>query len=207
MGYSLSSKNILFLSSMPESVAHHSLNLLYNYYMKYIFFPGNNFSNKKWIYTLSKKFLSEDRTILNYSHWETGERQIDFNKELEKIKVLNIQEDCIAICKSAGCYLSYLSSKNNYLNIKKFIFIGYPYLWLENLNFNPIEALEYSNERLLIIQKENDPVIGYADLTKILEEKGIKADIIKYKKIGEDYNTHDYEDTKYLMEEIEKYLN
>ncbi len=175
--------------------------------MKYIFFPGNSFSNKEWIYTLSKEFLSEDKIILNYNHWGTEKRQIDFNKELEKIKLLNIQEDCIAICKSAGCYLSYLSSKNNYLNINKFIFIGYPYLWLENLKFNPIDALKYSNDRLLILQKENDPVAGYTDLTKILEEEGIKADIMEYERIGEDNYTHDYEDTKYLMKKIEKYLN
>ena len=175
--------------------------------MKYIFFPGNTISHKEWIHTLSKEFASKDKIILNYSHWETGDRLIDFNKELEKVKQLNIQEDCVAICKSAGCYLSYLSSKNNYLNINKFIFIGYPYLWLENLKLNPIEALEYSNEKLLIIQKEKDPVIGYAELAKILEEKGLKADIMKYERIGEDNNTHDYEDTRYLVEEIEKYVD
>jgi len=175
--------------------------------MKYIFFPGNSISNKEWIHTLSNEFRSKDTMVLNYDHWEMGEKLIDFNKELEKIKLLNIKDDCIAICKSAGCYLSYLSSKNNYLNVNRFVFIGYPYLWLENQKFNPIETLKYADEKLVIIQKEKDPAIWYADLTKILEEKGIKINVIRYERMGEDNNTHNYEDTKYLKKEIKKYLD
>lgn len=151
---------------------------------------------------------NQDKIVFNYNHWETNENQINFDEEVEKIKLLDIQEDCIAICKSAGCYLSYLSYKNNYLKIKKFIFIGYPYLWLGNLNLNPREALEYTSKNLLIIQKEKDPVIGYEDLTKVIKEKrNISADIIKYEKDGEANNTHNYEDTSYIMRIIEKYLN
>jgi hypothetical protein len=174
--------------------------------MKYIFFPGNSVFNKEWIYTLSEEFTNKDKIVLNYNHWETGEKQISFDDEVEKIKGLDIQEDCIAICKSAGSYLSYLSSKSNFLNIGKFVFIGYPYIWLENLNINPLEALEYTGKRLLIIQKERDPVIGWKQLMNIVQERGIDANIIKYERDNEDNNTHSYEDIDYLAEIIKKYL-
>jgi hypothetical protein len=175
--------------------------------MKYIFFPGNSISNKEWINSFSLEFNNQDKTVLSYNHWDTGEKQINFNKELEKIRLLDFQEDCVAICKSAGCYLSYLASKNKFLNINKFVFIGYPYFWLENLKLNPMEALNYSNDRVLIIQKEMDLVIGYYDISRILDENNIKVEIIKYEREGEAVDTHHYEDTKYLKEMIEEYLN
>jgi len=175
--------------------------------MKHIFFPGNSISNKDWINNLSRDFSYKDKLILNYDHWRTGNKQIDFGNEVTKIKKLGINNDCIAICKSAGCYLSYLSSKNGCLNIKKFIFIGYPYLWLKKLNIDPLEALEYLGDKLLVIQKEDDPVIGWEALLKIMEKQNFQTNIVKYKKLGEDDNTHSYDDTRYLVELVEEYLN
>lgn len=175
--------------------------------MQYIFFPGNSISNKEWMNTLSLEFNSRDNLVLSYTHWDKGDKQIDFNQELEKIKLLNIENDCIAICKSAGCYLSYLASKKNFLNIKKFVFIGYPYLWLENLKLNPTEALNYSNNNVLIIQKEKDPVIGYEELSKRLRENSIKGEVIKYVRKGGAIDTHHYEDTGYLKKIIKENLN
>ena len=100
-------------------------------------------------------------------------------------------------------FLNY--SKNNYLNIKKFIFIGYPYLWLEDLRLDPLEALKFLNDKILIIQKKKDPVIGSEELVKILNENNIQEKLIKYTRKGEPDDTHSYDDTKFLMEVIEEY--
>jgi hypothetical protein len=175
--------------------------------MKYIFFPGNSARNKEWIDSLASQFSNSPKEIIHYSHWYNEEESIDFEIELDKVEKLNIKDDCIAVSKSAGCYLSYLSQKRNILNIQRYIFIGFPYSWLEMKGFNPVEVLKKTGENLLIIQKGKDPAMSFDKLKNIIEENGISAEMIEYKRGGEPIDNHSYEDLEYLKETIDSFVN
>lgn len=132
---------------------------------------------------------------------------IDFDLELKRVGELNINDSCIAVCKSAGCYLSYLVDKENILNIKKYIFIGFPYNWLEKREINPVEMLKEIEKETLIIQKSEDPEISFDKLKTIIEKNSFNTKIIEYKREGEPLNNHSYEDIKYLKEIIDSFTD
>lgn len=169
--------------------------------MKYIFFPGNSSHNREWIDRLAAEF-NHEKTVIHYEHWSSADKDIDFDLETDKISKLNITEDCIAICKSAGCYLSYILQKKNILNIKKYIFIGFPYSWLEMKDIKPIEMLKDIDQGVTILQKSKDPAMYYEQLDRIIKENNIEAKLMEYTRTGEPIDNHQYEDTKYLRDII-----
>jgi hypothetical protein len=169
--------------------------------MKYIFLPGNSSHNKEWIDRLAGEF-NQEKTVIHYRHWSSGDKDIDIDFETDRISKLNITEDCIAVCKSAGCYLSYTLQKRNILNIKKFVFIGFPYSWLEMKDINPVDMLKGIDTEVIIIQKSKDPAIQYEQLDRIIKENNIDARLIEYTREGEPEDNHSYEDTKYLRDII-----
>lgn len=173
--------------------------------MKYVFFPENSAKNRIWIDSLANQFTDLPKEVIHYSHWESGEDSIDFQLELEKVRELNIKDDCIAVSKSAGCYLSYIANKENVLDIQKYIFIGFPYSWFEMKDINPIEMLKDIEKEILIIQKSEDPAMPFDQLEKILENNDINVKMIKYNREGEPVDNHSYEDVKYLKETIDSF--
>lgn len=175
--------------------------------MKYIFLPGNSAKNRVWIDSLANQFNKDSKEIIHYSHWESGEEDINFELELNKLRKLNIKDDCIAVCKSAGSYLSYIANKENVLNIKKYIFIGFPYSWLEMKGIDPVEMFKAIDQEVLIIQKREDPAIPFEKLKIIIEKNGINAKMIEYIREGEPLNNHSYEDIEYLKEIIYSFVS
>jgi len=175
--------------------------------MEYIFLPGNSAKNRVWIDSLANQFNKDSKEIIHYSHWESGEEDINFELELNKLRKLNIKDDCIAVCKSAGSYLSYIANKENVLNIKKYIFIGFPYSWLEMKGIDPIEMLKEIDKEVLIIQKSKDPAIPFEKLKIIIEKNVINAKMIEYTREGEPLNNHSYEDIEYLKEIIYSFVS
>jgi hypothetical protein len=173
--------------------------------MKYVFFPGNSARNKIWIDSLANQFTDLSKEVVHYSHWENGQESIDFQLELDKVREINIKDDCIAICKSAGCYLSYIANKENVLDIQKYIFIGFPYSWFEMKDINPIEMLKDIDKEILIIQKSEDPAMPFGKLKSIIRKNSINAKMIEYNREGEPVDNHSYEDVKYLKETIDSF--
>ena len=173
--------------------------------MRYIFLPGNSSHNKEWIDSLAKAFTQGDKTIIYYNHWDIEDGFIDFDFELRKIKELNITEECVAICKSAGCVLSIKAYKKTYFNIDKFIFIGFPYYWARNRGEDLEELLASIDRPTLFIQKPKDPAIPFTELKEIAEKRNMKASFIEYARVGEVCDNHNYDDIKFLQAEIEAF--
>jgi pimeloyl-ACP methyl ester carboxylesterase len=102
--------------------------------MRILYLPGNTANHKEWIDKLTKDTdISLEKDILHYKHWETGDQIINFDTELERLRDLVKDDEYIVVGKSAGCALGLMAYKQKIVNAKRFIFLGFPYLWLEKL--------------------------------------------------------------------------
>ncbi len=167
--------------------------------MRILYLPGNTTNNKEWIDKLAQDTnTSLEKDILHYSHWDTGEQIINFNTELDRLENLIKDDEYIVVGKSAGCALGLMAYKKGILNVKRFIFLGFPYTWLENLGIDPDELLSDINRPVLFIQKPYDPVISFNDLKGRIEGISNFFTFLEYKREGEEDNNHNYGDTKYI---------
>ncbi len=169
-----------------------------------LFLPGNTKDHKQWCESLMNAFEG-DNTMLYYDHWK-GEGNIQWDVELEKIKDLNLTEPINVVGKSAGCILGMKAQRLGYINVNKFVFIGFPYNWALNRGDNVDELLDNLITPTLFIQKPYDPVIGYEQLKEIIDKKGLNVSIIKYQRPMEVDNNHSYEDIPYLKKVIESFV-
>lgn len=167
--------------------------------MRILFLPGNTPIHREWVKKLADDTnTSLKKDILFYKHWDTGESTINFDTELEKLKTIIKEDEYIVVGKSAGCALALMAYKQNIINVRNFIFLGFPYLWLENLRINPKELLNNMNKEILFIQKPLDPVISFNDLKNRIGDMNNLFTFLEYIREGEDDNNHGYDDTKYI---------
>ena len=171
----------------------------------YIFLPGNNKENKQWCESLRDSFEGKNEMIY-YNHWN-GEGNINWDIELEKIKNLNITEKVNIVGKSAGCILGIKALNMGYIDVNKFVFIGFPYNWALQRGDNVDELLNYLKTPSLFIQKAYDPVIGYDELVKTVINKGLDMSTLKYQRTSEVENNHNYDDVSYLKDIITDFIN
>lgn len=172
----------------------------------YLFLPGNNVNNKEWCEILRDTYPDDEKLMLYYSHWD-DEGSIDWNTELDRIMTLDIPNDPIIIAKSAGCVLGLMAQKLEYLKVKAFVFIGFPYHWASNRGDDIDYLLDNLTTRSLFIQKEKDPVVGYEELNTILKSKDLKMTAIKYERVDEANDNHRYKDINYIVSEASKFIN
>lgn len=171
----------------------------------YLFLPGNNRENREWCERLKDNFPAEKKEMIYYDHWN-GMGNIVWDTELEKIRKLNISEDCFVVGKSAGCILGMKAENLNYLKVSRFVFIGFPYYWAVNRGDDVDSLLSNLDTKTLIIQKPHDPVIGFSDLKEIVKRNNCSCiDMLEYMREGEVDNNHDYYDVQYLIERIEEF--
>lgn len=169
--------------------------------MKIIYLPGNSVNNKIWIEKVKKKFdeFSEGE-ILNYDHWQNGEKFINMKKEAEKLaKIVEDKNDYFVFAKSIGSVLALKSIYEGKLKAKKMIICGHPYRTLPNSDY-----LKFLKVPTVFIQNEFDPVYGFAELERILREDG-PSDYQIIKNEGTD--THDYEDLEMLSQTAKEFFN
>jgi len=171
----------------------------------YLFLPGNSKEHKKWGESLRDSFKEDNKLMLYYDHWK-GEGNIDWNTELNKIMALDIKEKIYVVGKSAGCILGMKAQKLGYIDVEKYIFIGFPYNWAKQRGDEVDYLLENLKTKSLFIQKPKDPVIGYGELVSLLKAKRTNVDTLEYIRKGEEDNTHGYEDIEYLRDVITKYV-
>ena len=173
--------------------------------MRILYLPGNNAHNRIWIDQLAKDTnTSLEKDVLYYSHWDTGEDTINFDTELEKLKTITKDDEYLVVGKSAGCALSLMAYKQNIVNIKRFIFLGFPYLWLESLEINPKGLLSEIDKPILFIQKPLDPAISFNDLRGGIGDMNNLFAFLEYHRDEEADDNHGYDDTKYIGDIITK---
>lgn len=176
--------------------------------MRFLYLPGNTANHKEWVDKLAKDTNSSlEKDILYYHHWDTGEQIINFNTELERLKELVQEDEYMVVGKSAGCALGLMAYKKVIVNAKRFVFLGFPYLWLENLGIDPKELLSNLDKPVLFIQKPLDPVISFNDLKDRIGDMNSLFTFLEYKREGEPDNNHGYDDAKYIGDIIVKNIN
>jgi len=176
--------------------------------MKILFLPGNSEHNKEWVNQLANDTHTKlEKNTYYYNHWETGEETIDFDTELLNLKITLSKDKYLIVAKSAGCALSLMAFKQGITDIYKFIFIGYPYTWLEMLKIDPIDLLKDISKEILFIQKPLDPAIPFLKLKESIGEVNDSFSFLEYERVGESIDNHRYEDTKYLGEIVSRSLN
>ena len=171
----------------------------------YLFLPGNDKGNKQWCESLRDSFDEKDKLMLFYNHW-IGEGNIDWNTELDKIMGLKIQGKTYVIGKSAGCILGLKAQKLGYIDVDRYIFIGFPYYWAKERKDEVDYLLDNLKTPSLFIQKPKDPVMGYKELKTLLNAKSLNVKTLEYKSNGEPDSDHHYADIQYLKECIQEYL-
>jgi pimeloyl-ACP methyl ester carboxylesterase len=166
-----------------------------------IYLPGNSFNNKEWIEKVKEKFDSfSDGEILNYDHWQNGEKFIDMKKEAEKLaKLVEDKNDYFIFAKSIGSILALKSIYEAKLKPLKMVICGHPYRTLSNSDY-----LKFLKIPTLFIQNEFDPVYSFAELERTLKENG-PNDYKIIKNVGVD--THDYEDLERLAKMVKEFFS
>ena len=97
-----------------------------------IILPGNSLKNKGWGGLFANHYAAgfDSVFMLEYDHWITGEANIDFTSELQKLQVhissLLAGTEITLFAKSAGSLLGLLAIHQGMLNPIRVVFFGMP---------------------------------------------------------------------------------
>jgi len=165
--------------------------------MHIIYLSGGSVHNKIWIEEVKSKFDKfSDGQILYYSHWESGEKNLNFEVETKKISALvNGKDEYFIFAKSIGSVLALKSIYEKIISPKKIVICGHPYNLAKELGFPIDDYLSNLSIPATFIQNEFDPLFSFSELENILQiNKVNNYSLIKNQNI----NTHDYEDYEKL---------
>jgi len=173
--------------------------------MHIIYLGGGSVRNKTWIEKIKSEFDTfSDGQILYYDHWLTGEKNLNFEIESQKLaELVKDKPEYFVFAKSIGSILVLKSIYEKIFNPKKIVFCGHPYNLAQELNFPVNDYLKSLLAPTMFIQNEFDPLLSYADLEKVLGENS-PADYHLIKNPGN--NTHDYDDFESLTKLVKIYF-
>jgi|GEM_PF-545109 len=165
--------------------------------MHIIYLSGGSVRNKDWIERVKSEFDQfSDGEILYYSHWETGEKNLNFEFESQKLtNLVKGKSEYFIFAKSIGSVLALKSIYEKIINPKKIVICGHPYNLSKELGFPINDYLKSLPIPAMFIQNEFDPAYSFNELAEVLSNNS-PADyhLIKIP----DNNTHDYEDYENL---------
>ena len=172
--------------------------------MKLILLSGNSVNTREWIEFVERelKDLFDLTYIQYYKHWETGNENIDFDYELNKLSnSLKDKKDYVIFGKSAGVALALKGISEGKLSPKKCMLTGIPVFWCDSINAPIRKWIKNYKTPSYFIQKTKDPAINARDLKSLLEKNKVKNS--KFIEIpGEDHHYEDLEELKRLMKEL-----
>jgi len=173
--------------------------------MNALLFGGNSFRNKDWVHRVGESFNSMfDKVVVHdYAHWSSGEPNIDFKTEQEKLKA-EVQDlaNYIIFAKSAGAVLSAKSIHDDIARPQKCIFVGTALAMVENGNYPFPDWLKSIKCPVLFIHNSGDPVASFEKLRVYLEAHGPSA----YELAELPGDTHDYEDFESLSTLVNNFV-
>lgn len=172
--------------------------------MNLIILPGNSIKNKTWAEALKTALESQFDSIYiqQYSHWETGEKFLDLEQEINTImKLTNDLKNYIIFAKSVGVILALKAISEKKLTPSKCIFAGLAFSWAKLQNIDIILLLKYYGISTLFIQNQNDPAISFQELSKLLK----KLEVRDYQLTKFSGNKHEYEDIEALNNLITRF--
>lgn len=133
-----------------------------------IIFPGNSIKNKAWGELMSGHFSSQfDSTfILSFDHWESGEANINFDREEEKIRqhivTLPADTEIVLFAKSVGSLLAFLAINHGALMPTHCVFFGIPFnLAAEQLFKESWKPVDLFTIPAIAFHNVEDPTTNY----------------------------------------------
>ena len=173
--------------------------------MHIIYLAGNSLNNKTWIEEVKTKFdLFSDGEILNYDHWQSGEKWINLQRESDKLaELVKDKTDYFVFAKSIGSILALKNIFEGKLSPKKMVICGLPYR-AGREEFSEIDdCLKTLKIPTTFIQNEFDHVYSFDELAGVLS-KNSPADYHLVRNAGK--NTHDYEDYVNLLNVVREFF-
>lgn len=155
-----------------------------------IILGGNSQGNRKWVEEMND-CLKQSYSIskLTYSHWETEDSDIDFEKELRQlsnlIKDKNIKSYSV-VAKSAGFILALQGTANGELRPRTIVGYGLPIEYAEYRGINLKTLIQHSANAasVMCVQAHDDPQGSLTDTEMLV------SDMILI--LGIEGKTHDY---------------
>ena len=172
--------------------------------MKLYILPGNSPKNRNWEEKLKKNLEGKINEIYlqYYDHWQTVEKIIDLDRELEKLLgEINVPE-YLLLGKSAGVLVILKGIFENKLNSKGCIFLGTPVLWTKANKFSIDEYLTNFQTPTIFIHQSEDPAISAKDLKEILLNLKVK----NYELIVISGNDHFYDAFSLIIPHIFRFF-
>lgn len=174
---------------------------------KLLVLPGNSPRNKDWgegcVAAYGGWFDASE--VLSYDHWRTGEKWIDIETELEKIKVLVATEpetEWYISAKSIGTLLALLVIHRKVIAPHRCIFFGMPLDGAsENLFKDSWEPLASLRVPTLAFHNENDPTAGFEFTKQILGEHNPTVEFVVLPG-----DNHDYLDFVEYQERVKEFF-
>lgn len=175
--------------------------------MKLIILPGNSKkANEQWENDSVGAFsgASEDVYAQRYSHWDTDEKLINFDAELEKlVEAVKNQKGYVIFGKSAGAMLAIYGVYKGSIKPEKCVFVGLPMQWASEKRFPLEEWLEKFDVPTVIIQQSEDPEASFAEVQAFIA-KLKKENIGTVEMEGKD---HKYENFPLITEATAGFLS
>lgn len=159
--------------------------------MQMVIFGGNSVKNREWVEAIAKLLAQDGNSVYAhmYSHWQTGEPDINLDRELDSLANNSaLQDDYCIVAKSMGSVLAIKGIYSGVLRPASCIFSGLP-LKMINQNTLPVTAwLAALHCPTQFIQNHADPLGTYAEVHRYVAASGISATTIDEWQ----GNTHDY---------------
>ncbi len=177
---------------------------------KLIILPGNSTRNKIWGEGVSTQFGNwfDSVYLQHYNHWESGQGDINFEAELDKlsqeIKQSSSGTSFFVFAKSAGTLLALQAVHKGLLTPKQSVFFGLPLDWAERDVFKgDWTPLTTFSGPAIAFHNDNDPTANYGFTKNTIAQHG-KSSIEFFELVG---NDHSYADFSISKTTIEKFLN
>ncbi len=133
-----------------------------------IVLPGNSSKNKAWGELMLEHFSNQfdSAFMFSYDHWVSGETNINFVREEEKISqhvaTLPVGTEIILFAKSAGSLLAFLAMYHGVFTPVRCVFFGIPFdLAATNLFMEGWEPVDSFTLPAVAFHNVEDPVTSY----------------------------------------------
>jgi hypothetical protein len=133
-----------------------------------IILPGNSVKNKAWGELMLEHYdpQFDSAFMLTYDHWESGEGNIDFVREVEKLSAhigtLPVGTEIVLFAKSAGSLLAFRSIYHGVIMPSRCVFFGIPFdLAAEELFKDNWTAVDTFTVPALAFHNVADPTTSY----------------------------------------------
>lgn len=173
--------------------------------MDAIFLSGESINNKAWIEEVEatlRGFFSTTK-ILYYDHWQSGEPQINLDKEFAKLpQFVAGLDNYFLFAKSIGSVLVLRGIYEKILNPKKCIFVGPAFLVGERSVPSFPKWIQGFSTPSIIITKTADPVAPASEIARLLK----RYDVQNCQFIEIPGDNHKYEDLNQITALINQFI-